>query len=178
MEDIEKVENELLQKKKEVEDKLSQLEELKIKTDEELRKIEALREENRRIAEKLQASKKSYLQEKLREVYKKLDIGEELQAKLDEHFTGKEIPEEKIEEEVKKAVPQFDWENYWNMKEGEKKITQQVIQQASAGSSSGKPISQKQYSEEVLKYAQEYNLEPEKAEKILEKFSRKERKLE
>jgi len=178
MEEIEKAEQELLQKKKEVEDKLEQFEDLKEKTDEELRKIEALREENRRIAEKLKASKQAYFQERLNEAYKKLDISEELQQNLNQYFADKEIPEEQIEEEIKKVVPQFDWQGYWEMRKKEEEITKKVIEEAGAGGISGKPITQQQYPEEVLKYAQEHNLEPEKAAKILEKFSQRERKIE
>lgn len=178
MEELENVEKELLQKKQEIEQKLKQIEELDKKTEEELRKIEALREENRRIVEKLKASKRQYLQVKLNEVYQKLEIPEEIQQSLNQYFADKEISEEEIEEAVKKAVPQFDWQGYWEMKTKELELTKKVIQGAEAGETSGKPISQEQYSEEVLKYAQEHNLEPSKAAKILEKYSRRERKLE
>lgn len=178
MDEIEKTEKELLQKQKEIQEKLNQLEELKIKTDEEIKKIEALRAENRRIAEKLEAAKKEYLQTKLEESLKRLEIPEDLQQKIKEYFADKEISEEQLEEEIKRIVPTLDWQSYWEMRKKEEEITQKVISSVQAGGSSGKPISQEIYSEEVLKYAQEHNLEPEKAKKILEKFSRRERKLE
>jgi hypothetical protein len=176
MEDFEQKEKELLQKSKELEEKIKKISELEQLTSKEIEKIEALRQEQRRIAEKLEAKKREYFQEQLAETYKKLNVSEEFQKQINEMFANKEVPEDKLEEEVKKAVVQLDWQSYWQMKEEREKLKGSIA--GSAGSVSNNPPIQQTYSEEVLKYAQEHNLEPEKAKKILEKFSSTKRVLE
>jgi hypothetical protein len=56
-------------------------------------------------------------------------------------------------------------------------ITNKVVSNASVGGVSGEPI-KSEYSQEVLDYAQKHNLSPERAKKILERFSKPKRVLE
>jgi DNA repair exonuclease SbcCD ATPase subunit len=168
---------ELSQKEAELQEKIKELEEEKQLSEQELRKLKALREELRRVRKKLEEEKREYLKTKLKGVLEKLGISEELKAKVEEYFEDKEINEENIEEEVKRVIPQLDYETYWNLLKEKNEITSKVLSNASVGGVSGEPIKQ-EYSQEVLDYAQRHNITPEKAKKILERFSKSKRVLE
>jgi chromosome segregation ATPase len=178
MENKEQEQNtELLHQEAELREKIKELEEEKQLTEQELRKLKALREELRRVRKKLEEEKREYLKTKLKSVLEKLGVSEELKSKVEEYFKDKEVDEENLEDEVKRIIPQLDYETYWNLLKEKNEITTKVVSNASVGGVSGEPIKQ-EYSQEVLDYARKHNIDPEKAKKILERFSKPKRVLE
>jgi chromosome segregation ATPase len=168
---------ELSKREEELQEKIKELEEEKQLSEQELRKLKGLREELRRVREKLEEERKEYFKTKLKNVLEKLGVSEDLSKKVEEYFNDKEVKDENLEEEVKKAIPQLDYETYWNLLKEKNEITNRVISNASLGGVSGEPI-KPEYSQEVLDYAQKHNLTPERAKKILERFSKQKRVLE
>jgi len=168
---------ELSQKEEELKEKIKELEEEKQLSEQELRKLRGLREELRRVRKKLEEEKREYFKMKLKNVLEKLGVSESLSKKVEEYFSDKEVKDENLEEEVKKVIPQLDYETYWNLLKENNEITNKVISNASVGGVSGEAI-KSEYSQEVLDYAQRHNLTPERAKKILERFSKPKRVLE
>jgi phenylalanyl-tRNA synthetase alpha subunit len=168
---------ELSQKEGELKEKIKELEDEKQLSEQELRKLKGLREELKRVREKLEEERREYFKAKLKNVLEKLGVSEDLSKKVEEYFNDKEVKEENLEEEVKKTIPQLDYETYWNLLKENSEMTNRVVSNASLGGVSGEPIKQ-EYSQEVLDYAQKHNLSLERAKKILERFSKPKRVLE
>jgi len=168
---------ELSQKEGELKEKIKELEEEKQLSEQELRKLKGLREELKRVREKLEEERKEYFKAKLKNVLEKLGVSEDLSKKVEEYFNDKEVKDENLEEEVKKAIPQLDYETYWNLLKENSEMTNKVVSNASVGGVAGEAI-KSEYSQEVLEYAQKHNLSPDRAKKILERFSKPKRVLE
>jgi len=178
MENKEQEQNtELSKKEGELQEKIKELEEERQLSEQELRKLKGLREELRRVREKLEEERKEYFKAKLKNVLEKLGVSESLSKKVEEYFSDKEVKDENLEEEVKKVIPQLDYETYWNLLKENNEMTNKVVSNASVGGVAGEAI-KPEYSQEVLEYAQKHNLSPERAKKILERFSKPKRVLE
>jgi len=148
-----------------------------------LDKISALRKEKRRIEELIAKKKTEGLKEIIFEKGKSLGLNEEDCQKVFEALKDSDLSIEdtdKIEAEIKRIVPALKPEEYWQMKEQLAKqaemVNKNVQQNVNAGSPETEPVEEK-YSEEVLEYARQYNLDPERAKKILERFSKPTRKI-
>ena len=148
-----------------------------------LDKISALRKEKRRIEELIASKKAEGLKEVVFEKTKSLGLNEEDSQKVFERLKELDLSIEdadKIEAEIKKVVPSLKPEEYWKMKEQlakQAEMTNKNVQEnVNAGSPDTNP-NEEEFSEEVLKYAQEHGIEPKKAQKILQRFSQKTRKI-
>lgn len=189
--DLESAE-ELKKKSKEVEERIAKAKKLLEGIDADiiseeaqnlLDKISALRKEKRRIEELIANKKTEGLKEVIFEKSKSLGLNEEDAQKVFERLKDSDLSIDdidKIESEIKRIVPSLKPEEYWKMKEQLSKqaeMTNKNIQEnINAGSPETNPT-EEEFSEEVLKYAQQYGIEPQRAQKILQRFSKKTRKI-
>ncbi len=183
---------ELKEKSKEIEERIAKAKELLKDIDADvideevqslLNKVSALRKEKRRIEELLTKKKTEGLKEVIFERTKSLGLNEEDSQKVFERLKDSDLDiddTDKIDNEIKRIVPALKPEEYWQMKEQLSKqveMTNKNIQEnVNAGSPETNPT-EEEFSEEVLKYAQEHNIEPKRAQRILQRFSKPTRKI-
>ena len=189
-----KAAEEAQKKSEEIQEKINKIQELLKDVDtnvisEEVQKlldqVSALRKEKRRVEEIVEKRKSENIKDVVIERAKKLGVEDEenlnkIFEKVKDSGLGVDDETEKIDAEIKKVIPSLNPEEYWKMKEELSKQKEMVDKSVKENVNSGSPETtpnEGEYSEEVLKYAQEHNLKPEKAQKILQRFSKPTRKI-
>ena len=146
--------------------------------------VSALRKEKRRLDEMIAQKRSEGIKEIVFERARKLGIEDEDELnRIFEKLKDSKLDiddNEKVDAEIRKIVPSLHPEEFWKMKEQlikQKEMTDKNVQANVNAASPDTTPNQEEYSEEVLKYAQEHGIKPERAKKILEKFSTPSRRI-